>query len=254
MAIKLAAGGVALVLLAVMLQGCLFGGDDPKPFSVARSGPIPTATPPATLPEPILLGQAQGTGGGSTSTSSSAPNTYVVKSGDTLGAIAGSQGIAPDQQAAWIVEVLRLNGIEDARLLKAGQELQLPRIPTQTAAARTTPGAATPAASGTAPRTTPGTSTPVRAGTPSAAATATPRPATSGGAGTYTVQSGDFPLAIAAKLGVPASQQTAWVAELIALNNINPTSMSVGQVLQLPSGTPGGGTGSQPSATSTRAP
>jgi LysM repeat protein len=246
---KLAAAGIAVVLAAVLLQGCLFGGDDAKTLSVARSGPISTATPPATLPEPILLGQAQGTGGGSTSAASNAPNTYIVKTGDTLGAIAGSQGIATDQQAAWIVEVLRLNGIEDARLLKAGQELQLPRIPTQTAAARTTPG---PGA--TAARSTPATSTPVRAGSPAAGATATPRPPASGGAGTYTVQSGDFPLAIAAKLNIPAAQQPAWVNELIALNNLNPTSMSVGQVLQLPAGTPGGGSGSQPAATSTRAP
>ena len=141
-----------------------------------------------------------------------------------------------------------LNGIEDARLLKAGQELQLPRVPTQTAAARTTPGAATPAAGGTAARTTPGASA-TAPRTPAAGSTATPRPA-GGGAGTYTVQSGDFPLAIAQKLGIPAAQQTAWVNELIALNNINPSALSVGQVLQLPAG----GSGSQPAATSTRAP
>ena len=43
--------------------------------------------------------------------------------------------IAPDQRAAWIAEVLRLNGIADARLLAVGQELSLPRPPAAVAKA-----------------------------------------------------------------------------------------------------------------------
>jgi LysM repeat protein len=237
---KLAAGGLAFVLLAVLLQGCLFGGGgDSRTTSFARPGSIPTATPPASLPEPILLGESQ-SNAPRTTTGQTAPSSYVVKSGDTLGAIAAAQGIAPDQQAAWVTEVLRLNGMDDARLLRAGQELQLPRVPTPNPR---TPAAGTPASGATG---TPSRTTTAGGATP----TPTPRPSTSGGPGTYTVVSGDYPLAIASKLGIPAAQQTAWVNELLTLNNLNPSSLAVGQVLRLPP-TP---SGTGPTATATRSP
>jgi hypothetical protein len=38
----------------------------------------------------------------------------------------------------------------------------------------------------------------------------------------YTVVSGDYPILIAQKLGVPESQQAAWAQQLIALNGIDP--------------------------------
>lgn len=195
MAIKLGAAGLAVVVLAVLLQGCFFSGGGGSSLStVARSSAIPTATPPVTLPEPILLGQASNSGPGSATTSSASPGTYTVKTGDTLGAIATANNVPPEQQAAWIVEVLRLNAIDDARLLKAGQDLQLPRLPTPVPT-RTTPTSGTPSASGTA---RPGTPTATRPpGTPSsgpgATSTPTPRSSTSGGSNTYTVQSGDIP-------------------------------------------------------------
>ena len=250
MAMKLAAGGLAFVLLAVLLQGCLFGGGGGgRSISVARPNSIPTATQPPTLPEPILLGETQ-SNAPRTQTNTGAANSYVVKSGDTLGAIAAAQGITPDQQAAWVTEVLRLNGMDDARLLRAGQELQLPRIPTPNPR---TPAAGTPAAGTTG---TPARTTTVGGGASgtSSTPTPTPRPTTSGGAGTYTVVSGDFPLAIAAKLGIPAAQQTAWVEQLISINNINPSALSVGQVLQLPPTPSGGGTSGTANPTATRTP
>jgi LysM repeat protein len=242
MALKLLVGALAFVFLAIVLQGWLFGSDGGgSPGSIARPNSIPTATMPANLPEPVVLGQSQSApvapGGGP---ATSGANSYQVKSGDTLGAIAAAQGVAPDQQAAWIAEVLRLNGMEDARLLRAGQELLLPRLPTQTAPRAPTTAATAPAG-GTAVRTAtpPGTAaapaaTPTPQRTPAAATTPV-----SGGGGTYTVQSGDFPLLIAGKLGVPESQQLAWAEQLIALNQLNPNPMRVGQVLQLPANTPG---------------
>jgi LysM repeat protein len=151
----------------------------------------------------------------------------VVKSGDTLNAIATQFGIPPAQQPAWVQEVLRLNGLPDASLLQAGVELRLPRV------------AATPRPTGTAAGTATRAATTVATGAASSPtgapqATATPRPTVVAGQGTYTVVSGDNPTIIAEKLGVPAAQIAAWVDQLVALNGINPSNLQVGQVLQLP--------------------
>lgn len=232
---KFGAALVSGVLVLIAAQGC-GGGDGSSGGAFVRPGSIVTATLPATMMDPVLLGQPQttsGSGGGQTGGASG--QTYTVKSGDTLGGIATSLGVPPDQQAAWIAEVLRINNISDARLLAVGVQLDLPRIatPTGTPRAAGTPG--TPAA--TPNRTT----TPAAAGTtPQAATTPTPRPTTAGQSSgrTYTVVSGDTPLVIAEKLGVPAAQQAAWANELVTLNGINPNAMQVGAVLNLPVGTP----------------
>jgi len=221
-ALPIVAASVALT------AGCLFGGGD-QPASVSRPGSIPTATPPSRLPDPLVLGDMQPTG---PQPSATGAQTYVLKSGDTLLALATQFGIAPAQQQAWVVEVLRLNGVQDATLLKAGQELRLPTpqpTPRVTGTVQATTGARTPTAAGTTPAAT------------AAVATATPRPTvTASAGGTYTVVSGDYPLLIAAKLGVPEADQLNWANQLIALNNINATGLQIGQVVQLPPGTSGG--------------
>jgi LysM repeat protein len=231
--IKLGAAGLALVLLIVFLQGTIFGGggDDDTP-SVSRPSSIPTATPPANLPEPLLLGEARGT----TSTTAAATGgegTYTVKAGDSLSAIASSLNVPPDQQAAWIAEVLRLNGIADVRLLAVGQVIRLPRITAATGTATPSSQAAAGSPTATRPATT---TTPVATATP--AATATQRPTVAASGQTYTVVSGDYPGLIAEKLGVPAAQQSSWADQLLALNNVCSSCLQVGQVLQLPAGTP----------------
>ena len=238
--LKLAAGVFLAATLALLVQACdLVGGGsnslNPSQQTVGRPSSVPTATPPATLPEPILLGAATDPiGGGSTSGSSTGSSTsgssatYVVKPGDTLAAIAASQGVNSSDQAAWVAEVLRLNNIADARLLAAGQELSLPR---STATSSTTPRPGTTTTAGatpTRPAGTSGVST-----TPAIAAT--PRPAgTPGAGGTYTVVSGDSPNAIATKLNVPSAQQQAWVLQMLQLNNVTAQTLQIGQVLQLP--------------------
>jgi LysM repeat protein len=241
MSIKLGAALVGGIFILLTAQGCIFGGDDNGGPSgaISRPGAVPTATLPATLQDPILLGQPQTTSGASTgSPGGSSGNTYVIKSGDTLGAVATSLGVPPEQQAAWIQEVLRINNIADARTLGVGVELQLPRLPSPTGTPRVTGTPGTPAA--TPNRTsTPGAGTTPQSGA-TAASTPTVRPtqSASGSGRTYTVVSGDTPLVIAEKLGVPSAQQTAWANELVALNNINPSAMQVGDVLDLPAGTP----------------
>ncbi|MGE0058306.1 MAG: LysM peptidoglycan-binding domain-containing protein [Dehalococcoidia bacterium] len=240
MSTKLGGAVVGAILILLTAQGCVFGGDDGGSGGpLSRPGAVPTATLPATLQDPILLGQVQTTSGGTNTTGGASAGTYVIKSGDTLGGVATSLGVPPEQQAAWIAEVLRLNNITDARTLGVGVELTLPRIATATSTPRTTGTPGTPQATPNR-TTTPGAATTPQATTSAATSTPTVRPTSSGSSSgrTYTVVSGDTPLVIADKLNVPSAQQAAWANELIALNGINPSSMQVGDVLDLPAGTP----------------
>jgi len=110
-------------------------------------------------------------------------------------------------------------------------------LPRQPATTNTTPRPGTTTTAGT---------TPTRAsGTPAVRTTpaATPRPGTTpttgstpstGGGNTYTVVANDSPNGIAAKLGVPAAQQQAWVIQMLQLNNTTAQTLQIGQVLNLP--------------------
>lgn len=237
--LKLGAGFAVGLVILLTAQGCIFGGgdDNNSPGGFTRPGSIPTATLPATMTDPILLGESQAaTGAGTTGTGGGASGqTYTVESGDTLGAIATSLGVSQDQQAAWIAEVLRLNGIADARQIGAGQELTLPRMPTPTPTVRPAGTPGTPAAGATG---TPSQNATPGATSAAATPTATERPSTTGSGRTYTVESGDTPLVIAGKLDVPEAQQAAWANELVTLNDINPSNMQIGDVLELPVSTP----------------
>jgi LysM repeat protein len=206
---KIIAGLVGFVVLVLLVQNYVLSDDD-TPDTLGRSGAAPTATLPAQTPEAISLGQVQTTGASpGNGAATTGGGTYVVQSGDTLGSIAAGLNVAPEAQADWIAEVLELNGIPDARLLQAGQELILPAAPAAT------------------------TGTPASG---SGIEVATPTPAPSGEGGTYIVVSGDTPLGIAEKFCVEGAD--AWVNELIALNGIDPAALSVGQELELPAGTP----------------
>ena len=224
---RIIAGVIGFVVLVLLIQNYVLGDDDPEGETAGRTGAAPTATLPAQTPEAISLGDAQqAANGGNSASGTTAATTYVVQAGDTLNMIAASFNVAPEAQAEWISEVLDLNGIADARLLQAGQELQVPRAPatsTGTPAAGGTPGAAgTPAAAGTS------TTNPI--------VTATPAGSGDGSGDTYVVLSGDTPLGIAAKFCVEA--RVAWVNELVALNGIDASNLDIGQELELPTSTP----------------
>jgi LysM repeat protein len=225
---KIIAGVIGFVILVLIIQNYVLGGDD-GPDALSRSGAAPTATLPAQTPEAISLGQVQTTGasgaGATGSGGTTGGGTYVVQSGDTLGSIATALNVSPEAQAEWIAAVLEANGIPDARLLQAGQELVIPEAP-----AGPGPGGGqnNPAAGGG--------QTPA-AGSGIEIATATPSPGSGeGGSGVYIVESGDTPLGIAEKFCVEGA--AAWVNELVELNGIDPNVLSVGQELALPAGTP----------------
>jgi LysM repeat protein len=230
MGAKFVAAVVGVIILVVLAQTFVFGGDDDSP-SASNPGSIPTATPQANQDAPVLLGQGDAGGGSSGGgTTGGSPSTYVVQSGDLLGAIAEQLGIPAEEQAAWIQEVLDLNGMEDPRQLQAGQELILPAR-SGASIAPTDDSEDDPDAEGESTPETQPTAPPSATGT-----LPTPTPAEGGSAGTYTVVEGDYPGLIAANHCV--DDVDSWVAELLEINDTTAESLSIGQELDLPPGTP----------------
>ena len=218
---KLVAAIIGVIILVVLAQTFVFGGDDDIP-SVNNPSSIPTATPPVDQGTPVLLGQGEAGTANDGSSSGGAQSTYTVQSGDTLGAIASQLGVAAEDQAAWVAEVLELNGMEDARQLQTGQELILPGVPQ--------------ASAGDGNSNLNDAPTPQSTGQPSATGTAATPTTGSGAIGIYVVGDGDYPYLIALKHCV--EDPDAWVVVLLDINAVDATSLSVGQELDLPPGTP----------------
>jgi LPXTG-site transpeptidase (sortase) family protein len=132
-----------------------------------------------------------------------APDSYTVRDGDTLFAIAASLGIDSGSQSSWVDSVVQLNGLGSPDQLSVGQQLKLP---------------------GSTPASNRSSSAP--------SSTAQPAAATTGGS-TYTVKSGDSLYAIAAALGYSDAEQ--FTKAVVQLNSLSgPDQLSVGQVLKLP--------------------
>jgi LysM repeat protein len=184
--------------LALVALGCLaFVACDGGASGTPDAGGVPTATPPAQLPEPIIIGEAQPAG---------EPETYVVESGDTLFGIAEKLGVDPE-------EIISLNDLADPSSLEIGQVLLVPGQPAPAPELPVLPGE-------------PATEEP-SAQEPSVEEPSQPAIE---GENTYTVESGDNASAIAESCGFT-------VEELAAANGTTVEGLrelAVGQVLLLP--------------------
>ena len=167
-----------------------------------------TATLPAELPEPIIIGGGAVLPGGGA--------TYVIRSGDTFSSIASAYDVT-------VEELVAANPGVDPTGLHAGDVIRLPE------AADTTqpPPEEEPT---TAPEPAP-TEEPAPTSTPEPAPTNTP----SALGQTYIVKEGDIPVNIAAQFGIT-------VEALFAANpGVTATNLQVGQVLIIPPAPPAGG-------------
>ncbi len=235
-----ARGALALIpticLAVALAAGCGSGGSSnnrSNSRTLTEPQNAPTATVPAVLPSPVAASSAVGTG-----VNGPAPDTYVVKAGDTLGGIAAQLGVS-------VGDLAQANGITDPARIQVGQQLRIPR-PGQT------PGpAASPAVSGTPPLSpvgpaptsasgpagVPPTGGAPSGGTPQAGASPAASPAASGtpagSASEYTVRSGDTACSIARAHDIS-------VAELAEANNMTKdqiAKLSVNQLLKIPPAT-----------------
>jgi LysM repeat protein len=197
----------------------------------------PTASPPSRLASPVAAVSVQG----GSQTLGAQPNTYVVKAGDTLGAIASTLGVP-------VQDLERANNISDPSKLQVGQALQIPR-PGATPAAGATAGASTSTSPfstpGPAPTAAVGTLVPPTGGAPSgsggpigtasasASASASSTPGAQAGGTEYTVKQGDTGCSIAKANDIS-------VAELAQANGLTAAQLArlqLNQLLKLPAPT-----------------
>lgn len=177
----------ALTLASVLLVTAC-GGNGGGPGGRPDPRKVPTATPFAVLPEPTILS------GGLLVTEGGGGDTYIVKPGDMLVAIAAELDVS-------VEELIRLNDLVDPSRLEVDQVLKIPPR-----------GGAQP--------------TPVPEEEPAAEET----PAAPIGAEEYEVQEGDNASDIAARFGVTLQE----LAEANDTTIDELRTLFVGQILIIP--------------------
>ena len=187
----------------VLSIACAGAGGDSIVLDVSE---IVTATPPETLPEPLIVGEQLPEVEGA---------IYIVRAGDTLFSIAG-------QFATTVEAIVEANDIADARQLEVGQDLLIPGNQEDIVLGATSEPSPTAESAATAePSATPGPT-----GTPAPSPTQGP----SGESCIYTVEPGDIAIRIAERHGIE-------LEELAALNNTTVDdlrSLQVGDELAVP--------------------
>jgi len=142
-------------------------------------------------------------------------SNYVVKSGDTLYAIADKQGVPDAGYTGWAALVLELNSLSSPDVLREGQTLQLP----------VTSGNGTTATSSSSSNSGPSTTS-----------QSVSLSRNTGSTTSYTVKSGDTLQAIGIAQKVPDTQLQQWIDDVRTLNKLNSDAfITEGQKLDLPS-------------------
>ena len=200
---------VALCGAALAAAAC---GDDSGAGDPPDDASIPTATLPAELPEPMIVGGGIVQPGGGT--------TYTITSGDTLAGVAERFGVS-------LEDLLAANPGIDPATLQSGDNIKLPTgtdVPSVTPEPEATEDAepTEEATEEPAPTEPPATEEPEPTNTPTSLGQ------------TYVVQAGDIPETIAAQFGITTQQL------LDANPGINPTNLQIGDVLIIPPAESGG--------------
>ena len=194
---------LTLLAATILSFACGGGGNDLAPFDLDS---IPTATPPSELPEPLIVAQNEVPISGA---------TYAVQAGDTLSVIAERFGTTVDA-------IVEANDITDATSLDIGQLLIIP-------------GASDDSTSVLGATEEP-TDEPEETDTPEPTdepePTDTPEPTAEETApdcegNVHIVEEGEFPAVIAPLYGIT-------VEELLAANDIDPTTLQIGDCLIIP--------------------
>lgn len=191
-----ALAAVAALLLAACGGSSNSALDDTDATTGVDGRPIPTATPYARVPEPIIVS------GSAAGAPSSSQVTYVVEAGDTLSGIA-------ERFDSSVEDIMADNAITDATLIFVGQALL---IPSGSALVANTPEPPVPAADD-----------------------ADAPPAEDGAAGSnggseYEVQPGDTALAVAFRFDVTIDELAA--ANGTTPDGLN--NLQVGDILVIP--------------------
>lgn len=103
---------LAIIALVIVAAACGGDDDDSDTNPLAGSTPIPTATPYARVPDPIIVS-------GAPPSVAAQSVTYIVEAGDSLSAIA-------EQFETTVQAILDENGLTDATFIFTGQELSIP--------------------------------------------------------------------------------------------------------------------------------
>lgn len=168
----LAFAAIALALLAISCGGDENGGS----ADIVSSRSVPTATIPAQLPPPLIVGSEGFPAPTGAIVGLGGQGSYTVKPGDTI------SGIASEYKTT-VAEIQQANGLSNSSILRAGQQLIIPST----------------LSFGNTTTITGPTRTPTRSPT----GTATPRP---GRGQVYIVKDDDTGAEIAAEYGITLGQ------------------------------------------------